>query len=160
MPTYPHIESYYTELNDLIQFGDSDNELSIRKAFQDCLSEYCSNHRENLKLIPELAAAGGIPDGTVKDSLRLARGYWEAKDTHDDLDAEIQRKFNRGYPRDNIVFEDSQTAVLFKNEEEATLTRPLRRSERGAESKLQLHMPGAYGDPAIQWHCDATSKMS
>ena len=30
MPTYPHIESYYTELNDLIQFGGSDNELSIR----------------------------------------------------------------------------------------------------------------------------------
>ena len=108
MPTYPHIESYYTELNDLIQFGGSDNESSIRKAFQDCLSEYCSKHRENLRLIPELAAQGGVPDGTVKDSLRMARGYWEAKDTHDDLDTEIQRKFNRGYPRDNIVFEDSQ----------------------------------------------------
>ena len=113
------IESYYKELEDIIQFGGSDNELNIRKAFQDCLSEYCSIHRENLKLIPELAAAGGIPDGTVKDSLRMARGYWEAKDTHDDLDAEIQAKFNRGYPRDNILFEDSQTAVLFQNREEA-----------------------------------------
>ena len=49
----------------------------------------------------------------------MARGFWEAKDTHDDLDAEIQAKFNRGYPRDNIVFEDSQTAVLFQNREEA-----------------------------------------
>ena len=88
MPTYPHIESYYKELEDIIQFGGSDNELSIRQAFQDCLSEYCSIHRENLKLIPELAAAGGIPNGTVKDSLRMARGYWEAKDTHDDLDTE------------------------------------------------------------------------
>ena len=119
MPTYPHIESYYKELKIIIQFGGSDNELSIRKAFQDCLSEYCSNHRENLRLIPELAAQGGVPDGTVKDSLRMARGYWEAKDTHDDLDTEIQRKFNRGYPRDNILFEDSQTAVLFQNREEA-----------------------------------------
>ncbi len=118
MPTYSHIESYYKELEDIIQFGGSDNELSIRKAFQECLSEYCSNHRENLRLIPELAAAAGIPDGTVKDSLRMARGYWEAKDTHDDLDNEIQRKFNRGYPRDNILFEDSQTAVLFQNREE------------------------------------------
>ena len=69
--------------------------------------------------MPELSAAGGIPDGTVKDSLRMARGYWEAKDTHDDLDAEIQAKFNRGYPRDNILFEDSQTAVLFQNRDEA-----------------------------------------
>ena len=30
MPTYPHIESYYKELEDIIQFGGSDNELSIR----------------------------------------------------------------------------------------------------------------------------------
>ena len=75
MPTYPNIERYYTELNDLIQFGGSDNELSIRAAFQNCLSQYCSNHRENLKLIPELAGPGGIPDGTVKDCLRMGRGY-------------------------------------------------------------------------------------
>ena len=42
-------------------------------------------------------------------------GYWEAKDTHDDLDAEIQRKFNLGYPKGNIIFEDSETAVLIQN---------------------------------------------
>ena len=119
MPIYPHIERYYAVLSDLIEFGGSDNELNIRPAFQNCLDGYCSDHRERLKLVPELSAAGGIPDGTVKDSLRMARGYWEAKDTHDDLDAEIQAKFNRGYPRDNILFEDSQTAVLFQNRDEA-----------------------------------------
>ena len=119
MPIYPHIERYYAELSDLIEFGGSDNELNIRPAFQNCLDGYCSDHRERLKLVPELSAAGGVPDGTVKDSLRMARGYWEAKDTHDDLDAEIQAKFNRGYPRDNILFEDSQTAVLFQNRDEA-----------------------------------------
>ena len=48
----------------------------------------------------------------------VARGYWEAKDSHDDLDSEIERKFDRGYPRDNIIFEDSQTAVLIQNREE------------------------------------------
>ena len=127
MPTYPHIEHYYIELEDIIQFGGSDNESSIRAAFQNCLSQYCADHPENLKLIAELAGPGGIPDGTVKDSLRMARGYWEAKDTHDDLDTEIQRKFNRGYPRDNILFEDSQTAILFQNREEsmrANMTEP------------------------------------
>ena len=31
------------------------------------------------------------------------------------LDAEIQTKFNRGYPQANIVFEDSATAVLIQN---------------------------------------------
>ena len=49
----------------------------------------------------------------------MARGHWEAKDSHDDLDAEIRVKFNRGYPRDNIIFEDSQTAVLVQNGSEA-----------------------------------------
>ena len=136
MPTYPHIETYYKELEDIVQFGGSDNESSIRAAFQNCLSQYCANHRENLKLILELAGPGGVPDGTVKDSLRMARGYWEAKDTHDNLDAEIQAKFNRGYPRDNILFEDSQTAVLFQNREE---TMRVDMSDAAQLNRLILH---------------------
>ena len=116
MPTYTHIETYYSKLQELVQFGGSDNELNIRRAFENCLDAYCREHKEKLVLIPELKAPGNIiPDGTVKDTLRMARGYWEAKDTHDDLDAEIQRKFDRGYPKDNIVFEDSETAVLVQN---------------------------------------------
>ena len=128
MVAYPHIESYCARLEELIEFGGSDSELNIRDAFQGCLSAYCRDHRERLALVPELRAANNIvPDGTVKDSLRMARGYWEAKDSHDDLDAEIQSKFNSGYPRDNIIFEDSQTAVLIQNREEvmrADMSRP------------------------------------
>ena len=120
MPDYPHIERYRAELTQLIEFGGSDSELNIRPAFQNCLAAYCGDRRERFALVPELRTLSGVvPDGTVKDSLRMARGYWEAKDTHDDLDAEIQRKLNRGYPRDNIVFEDSATAVLIQNREEA-----------------------------------------
>ena len=116
MPTYPNIEAYYAKRRELVEFGGSDNELNIRPAFQSCLDAYCLDHKERLVLIPELrTAANVVPDGTVKDTLRMARGYWEAKDSHDDLDAEIQAKFNRGYPRDNIVFEDSETAVLVQN---------------------------------------------
>ena len=119
MPDYPHLERYRADLQELIEFGGSDSELNIRPAFQNCLAAYCTDHREKLALVPELRVGSVIPDGTVKDSLRMARGYWEAKDTHDDLDAEIQGKFNRGYPRDNIIFEDSQTAVLVQNREVA-----------------------------------------
>ena len=127
MPDYPHLERYRADLQELIEFGGSDSELNIRPAFQNCLAAYCTDHREKLALVPELRVGSIIPDGTVKDSLRMARGYWEAKDTHDDLDAEIQSKFNRGYPRDNIIFEDSQTAVLVQNREVAMrvdMTRP------------------------------------
>ncbi len=119
MPDYPHIERYRSELEELIKFGGSDNESSIRSAFQNCLADYCREHSEKLVLVPELRAQDATkPDGTVKDTLRMARGYWEAKDQRDDLDAEIRRKFDRGYPRDNILFEDSQTAVLIQNREE------------------------------------------
>ena len=120
MPTYPHIERYHADRQRFVEFGGSDSELSIRRAFANCLDAYCRDHKEKLALVDELGASlGNRPDGTVKDSLRMARGYWEAKDTHDDLDTEIQRKFNRGYPRDNIIFEDSRTAVLIQNSEEA-----------------------------------------
>ena len=116
MPSYPHIERYHAELSQLVEFGGSASELNIRPAFQNCLAAYCAAHRERLALVPELRTPTGVvPDGTVKDVLRMARGYWEAKDTGDDLDAQIQAKFNRGYPRDNILFEDSQTAVLVQN---------------------------------------------
>ena len=128
MPSYPHIERYHADLQRFVEFGGSDNEQSIRRAFAVCLDAYCRDHREKLALVDELSAdSRNRPDGTVKDSLRMTRGYWEAKDTHDDLDAEIQAKFSRGYPRDNIVFEDSETAVLFQNGGEAmrvSMTRP------------------------------------
>ncbi len=119
MPTYPHIQRYREELARLIEAGGSDSELNIRPAFQNCLAAYCDAHKEKLTLVPELSVGGVRPDGTVKDTLRMARGYWEAKDSRDNLDQEIQRKFDTGYPRDNIIFEDSRTAVLVQNREVA-----------------------------------------
>ena len=128
MPSHPHIERYHADLQRFVEYGGSDNEQSIRRAFAVCLDSYCRDHRDKLALVDELnAGARNRPDGTVKDALRMTRGYWEAKDSHDDLDAEIQAKFDRGYPRDNIIFEDSQTAVLIQNGGEAMrvdMTRP------------------------------------
>ena len=119
MPNYPHIERYHEHLSQLREFGGY-SEQHLRPAFQNCLDSYCRERRERLMLVPELALQSGVrPDGTVKDSLRMARGYWEAKDSSDDLDTEIQRKFDKGYPRDNIVFEDTETAVLVQNGEVA-----------------------------------------
>ena len=115
MPSHPHIDRYHEHLNELREFGGY-SEQHLRFAFQNCPDSYCRDHRERLLLVPELAIPSGVrPDGTVKDSLRMARGYWEAKDSDDDLDTEIQKKFNSGYPQDNIVFEDTETAVLVQN---------------------------------------------
>ena len=120
MPDHPHIHRYHRELADLIEFGGVDNEENIRAAFQNCLAAYCADHSERLVLVPELRSdRSNKPDGTVRDSLRMTRGLWEAKDTHDDLDREIQHKLAQGYPSDNILFEDSRTAVLFQDRQEA-----------------------------------------
>jgi hypothetical protein len=52
--------------------------------------------------------------------LRVPLGYWEAKDEEDDLDEEIEKKFRKGYPQDNILFEDSRCAILVQNRQEVT----------------------------------------
>ena len=113
---YRHIRRYHEDLERLVTAGGSDSELNIRRAFENCLDAYCKEHSDGLTLVAEQRTpAQVIPDGTVRDALRMARGYWEAKDSGDDLDAEIRSKFNSGYPRDNIIFEDSRTAALFQN---------------------------------------------
>ena len=123
MPVYPHVDRYYGELSQLIEFGGLDNEENIRSAFQNCLAAYCAEHSERLVLVPELRSdSSNKPDGTIRDSLRMTRGLWEAKDTHDDLDREIQNKLSQGYSSDNILFEDSRTAVLVQDNQEARRT--------------------------------------
>ena len=123
MPTYPHIDSYYEQLSELIEFGGATNEENIRLAFLNCLSEYCKEHSERFALVPELRSdRSNKPDGTVRDSLRMTRGLWEAKDTHDDLDREIRNKLGQGYSGDNILFENSRTAVLVQGDQEVMRT--------------------------------------
>ena len=49
MPTYPHIDSYYEQLRELIEFGGATNEENIRPAFQNCLVAYCGEHSETVR---------------------------------------------------------------------------------------------------------------
>jgi predicted helicase len=44
----------------------------------------------------------------------LRLGYWEAKDTSDDLDKEIKKKIAKNYPTTNTIFEDTREAVLYQ----------------------------------------------
>lgn len=43
------------------------------------------------------------------------RGLWEAKDDDDDLDLEVQKKFDRGYPKENILFQSPKRAILWQS---------------------------------------------
>ncbi|NLH17858.1 MAG: hypothetical protein GX455_14875 [Phycisphaerae bacterium] len=82
------IQKYYEEIEKLRKYGGSSNESVLRWAFQSLLNGYAQQH--DLMLVPELdyrTTTGKTvrPDGTLKDCLRLDWGYWESKDTDDDL---------------------------------------------------------------------------
>jgi hypothetical protein len=51
----------------------------------------------------------------MRDTFNLPRGYWEAKDTKDDLKTEIRKKITLGYPITNTIFEDTRRAILYQN---------------------------------------------
>jgi predicted helicase len=111
------IQQYYNNVDKLIRYGGTRNETSLRKAFQELLDHYARS--KNLLLVPEVGVMGKRgrtvhPDGTLKDALRQDWGYWESKDEKDTLEDEIRTKFSKGYPDFNILFEDTQTAVLYQ----------------------------------------------
>lgn len=115
------IQNYLADLAKLRQIGGTHRESVVREAFKDLLKGWARSHE--LTFVPEYeiespAKERRYVDGALLYGLRLPFGYWEAKDEKDDLDAEIEVKLRRGYPADNIVFEDSREAVLIQNRRE------------------------------------------
>ena len=117
-PTHRAIKEYYEHRSRLGQHRVS-HEMGVRGAFQFLLAETAKSYKWTL--IPEETLPGKRirPDGTLKDQFSIPRGHWESKDTKDDLDYEIQQKSAKGYPLDNIIFEDSRQAVLIRDKREA-----------------------------------------
>ena len=112
------IQNYLNDLARLKQVGGTHRESVVSEAFKDLLKGYARSHE--LVFIPQYqfkSTANDLRtvDGALLHALRMPFGYWEAKDEKDDLDAEIAFKFKRGYPKDNIIFEDSTQAVLIQN---------------------------------------------
>ncbi len=112
------INQYHSEVEKIIHFGGTKKETAIRSAFYNLLNEYAKAKGLMIVLEVTIKATNGknvTPDGTLKDTLRQDWGYWESKDEADNIDDEIKKKFDKGYPKENILFEDSQTAVLYQN---------------------------------------------
>lgn len=90
----------------------------LREAFKDLLKRWA--RPLDLQFVAEVeittkAMRRIYVDGALLHGLRVPFGYWEAKDENDDLDKEIEDKFRKGYPRDNIIFTDDVTAVLWQD---------------------------------------------
>ena len=116
-PTHKPIKTYYAELEKYAQHG-VENEGTVRAAFQNLLQHYC--HQSDLTLLcekthytPEKRRI--TPDGEVVDTFGLPHGYWEAKDTHDDLYTEADKKFAAGYPSKNLVVQSPTHALLYQH---------------------------------------------
>jgi hypothetical protein len=88
-PTHKAVKAYRETLEKLGSLKVK-NEGALRTAFQTLLTD--TARTVGWTLVPEQSMRVGgktvIPDGTLRDDY-LPRGYWEAKDTADDLDVEI-----------------------------------------------------------------------
>ena len=126
-PTHKPIKTYYAELEKYAQLGE-ENEGTVRAAFQNLLQHYC--HQSDFILLCEKTrslrsdneGSGQTalnrrirPDGEVVDAFGLPHGYWEAKDTQDDLRVEASKKFAAGYPSKNIVVQSPTHALLYQD---------------------------------------------
>jgi predicted helicase len=120
------IQQYLNHLSDLRRISGANRESIVSEAFKDLLKNCARAHE--LVFIPqyEVSQPGGerrYVDGALLHALRVPFGYWEAKDEDDDLEREIANKFRRGYPSDNIIFEDSTQAILYQNGREVARCR-------------------------------------
>jgi hypothetical protein len=117
MPASTAVKRYYATLERFAR-GHFDKEGNIRGAFEDLLKHRARQY--DWTLVPEypIPRKGRNPasvDGAVVDAFNIARGYWEAKDEKDSLEGEIKKKFEAGYPRDNILFQRPTEALLFQD---------------------------------------------
>lgn len=115
------IQKYLNELDRYKKYSGTSTEGVTSEAFKDLLKAWAKQN--NLIFINQYEFQSPQknrirPDGTILHDLRVPLGYWEAKDTADDLDDEIAKKLAKGYPQDNIIFEDTRSAVLIQNRRE------------------------------------------
>ena len=115
------IQNYLSNLDRIRSVSGSSRESVVREAFKDLLKQW--GRQRDLVFIAEHeyitpAKDRCYVDGALLHEIRVPFGYWEAKDTNDDLDEEIDIKKRKGYPQDNIIFEDSRSAVLIQDKQE------------------------------------------
>lgn len=115
-PTHKPVRQYYEALDRFGELGVT-HETAVRAAFQALLEACARQARWTLVLEWPLRRNGHSlrVDGALVDPYRLVHGHWEAKDSHDDLEKEVQKKFDKGYPRQNILFQAPGRALLYQD---------------------------------------------
>ena len=111
------IQTFYREIKEKQQLSFL-HEGAVAPHFSKLL-QYCGR-QFSWTLIEQypIARKGQHPlkaDGVLLDEFKLIHGVWEAKDTQDDLPTEVKKKFQAGYPQDNILFQAPDRAMLYQD---------------------------------------------
>lgn len=117
------INQYYNQRDNLKRVGVT-NEMAIKQPFDNLLLNLASSKHYVYATEVTIKNENGKnvrPDGILMNELRIHKGYVESKDTNDTLDEEINKKlYKDGYPKTNIIFQDSIFAVLIQNNVEVS----------------------------------------
>ncbi len=119
-PNHKAVKDYYKSLEAFHKLGVT-HEMAVRSSFQRLLEHCCK--KPGWTLVGEYqyvrqGKANVQIDGAVVDGFKIPQAYWEAKDTQDDLRKEVQKKFEKGYPRNNIIFQSPDRAILWQDNRE------------------------------------------
>ncbi len=106
-PTHKLVQAYYAALAQFDQHHVT-RETAVRQPFLDLLRTAAGQRGWSLE--PEFPMQGSrghriVVDAALRDAFWRVHGYWEAKDTDDDLEAEVLGKLDQGYPDSNILFQ-------------------------------------------------------
>src|SRR4030042_5184840 len=115
-PNHKAVKDYYDALNNLATLGAS-HEGAVSPAFA-ALLRHCARQFDWTLLEQHSIKHNGRPirvDGALVDNFKLPHGYWEAKDSSDDLDKESKKKFAAGYPKDNILFPAPDRIIIWQD---------------------------------------------
>ena len=157
-PTHKPIRDYYEALEQYDRHNIT-HEGAVSNPFAFLLATCTKKIKGTLEPQHTMRSPKGnriVIDGAILNDYGLPIAYWEAKDMDDDLPKAIQEKRKKGYPFDNILFQNPERAILYQNGEE-TLDADITNPENLVEvlQRLFLYSGVTFND----WY-DAVNKFS
>ncbi len=155
-PTDKFIQAYYHDISQLQQLHFQ-HEGAVAPAFARLLHHCAKQVGLTLseQYIMRLHGRNLRFDAAFVDEYNLIHGVWEAKDSQDNLDDEVKKKFKAGYPKFNIMFQSPRQLIIWQNGQEvfnSAIAQP-------AELVRALKLFFEYQPPDIEQWQDAVAEF-
>ena len=157
-PTHKPIRDYYEALEQYDRL-DITHEGAVSNPFAFLLATCAKRVGGTLEPQHTMRSPKGnriVIDGAIRNEYGLSIAYWEAKDMDDDLPKAIREKRDKGYPFDNILFQNPERVILYQNGEEV-LDTDITKPENLIESLQCLF---SYSNTTFKDWYDAVNKFS